>query len=62
MISINEDKYDDEWKNNLKEGKKIIYWNNGDKYDGEQKNCLIEGKGKYYFIMEINIMVNRKIV
>ncbi len=35
MISINEDKYDDEWKNNLKEGKKIIYWNNGDKYDGE---------------------------
>ena len=36
------------WKNNLKEGKGIFYYNNG-RYEGELKNGKMEGKGIYYY-------------
>ena len=31
-------KYEGEWKNNLKEGKGIFYFNNGDRRMGDYKN------------------------
>ena len=34
--------------NGLREGKGIMYWNNGDRYEGEFRNGLKEGKGIYY--------------
>ena len=45
----NGDKYEGEFKNNLREGKGIMNYNNGDKYEGEWKNNLREGKGIYYY-------------
>ena len=35
--------------NGLREGKGIIYWNDGDRYEGEWRNDKIEGKGIYYY-------------
>ena len=34
--------------NGLKEGKGIIYFNNGDRYEGDFRNDKFEGKGIYY--------------
>ena len=42
-------KYIGEFKNDLREGKGIIYYNDGDRYEGEFKNDLRDGKGNYYF-------------
>ena len=41
----NNGKYIGQFKNNLKDGKGIMYWNDGDRYEGDYKN---EGKGIYY--------------
>ena len=41
--------YVGEFKNGLREGKGVIYGDNGDRYEGEYKNDLKEGKGIYYF-------------
>ena len=38
--------------NGLREGKGIMYWNDGDIYDGEWRNGDYEGKGIYYFNKE----------
>ena len=35
--------------NGLKEGKGIVYYNDGDRYEGEWKNSKKEGKGIYYW-------------
>ena len=35
--------------NGLREGKGILYWNDGDRYEGEWRNDKIEGKGIYYY-------------
>ena len=42
--------YDGEWKDGKKEGKGIMYWNNGERYEGDWKNDKIEGKGIYYYV------------
>ena len=42
-------KYIGETKNGLREGKGIMYYNDGNRYDGEWKNDGIEGKGIYYW-------------
>ena len=62
----NGDKYEGEFKNNLKEGKGIMIYNNGDKYDGEFKNNeIIKGKGEMifqnYIICEYSIKYNSEI-
>ena len=35
--------------NGLREGKGIIYFNNGDRYEGDFRNGKSEGKGIYYY-------------
>ena len=30
-------RYEGDWKNDLRDGKGIEYWNNGNKYDGDWK-------------------------
>ena len=45
----NGDKYDGEFKVNLREGQGIYYYNNGDKYEGEWKNNEKDGKGIMYY-------------
>ena len=45
----NGDKYDGEWKNDLREGNGIYEYKNGDKYKGEWKNDLRNGKGILYY-------------
>ena len=42
-------KYVGELKNDKREGKGIMYYNDGDIYEGEYKNDKKEGKGIYYF-------------
>lgn len=46
--SSNNDKYEGNWKDDLRSGRGIKYYSNGDKYDGEWNNDLKEGKGKDY--------------
>ena len=38
--------------NGLKEGKGIMYWNDGDRYEGDFRNGKREGKGIYYYNSE----------
>ena len=45
----NGNKYDGEWKNNMKDGKGIFYYKNGNRYEGDWKNNRKEGKGTFYF-------------
>ena len=42
-------KYIGTFKNGLREGKGIFYFNNGDRYEGDWKNDKREGKGIYYY-------------
>ena len=42
-------KYEGEFKNNLRDGKGIMYYNNDNKYEGEWKNDFKEGKGIMYY-------------
>ena len=42
-------RYEGERKNDLKEGKGILYFPNGDRYEGEFKNDKMDGKGIYYY-------------
>ena len=42
-------RYSGQVVNGLREGKGIMYWNDGDIYDGEFKNDKAEGKGIYYY-------------
>ena len=49
MYWINGDKYEGDWKNDLKDGKGIIYWIDGGRYESDYKNGLYEGKGIYYY-------------
>ena len=42
-------KYIGSLKNGLREGKGIMYYNNGNRYEGNFKNDKMEGKGIYYF-------------
>ena len=42
-------KYIGELNNDKREGKGIMYYNDGDKYEGEWKNNIKEGKGKYNY-------------
>ena len=41
-------KYIGETKNDLREGKGIMYYNNGERYEGDYKNEKREGKGIFY--------------
>ena len=46
--------YDDgtyygDFKNNKREGKGIMYYNNGDKYEGDWKNDYMKGKGIMHY-------------
>ena len=43
------DRYEGDFKNNIREGKGIMYYNSGDKYEGDWKNDISEGKGIMYF-------------
>ena len=38
----NGDKYEGDWKNDIKEGKGIYFFNNGDKYEGDFKNNILD--------------------
>ena len=42
-------KYIGEFKNGLREGKGIFYYNDGARYEGDYRNDKREGKGIYYF-------------
>ena len=42
-------RYEGEFKNDLREGYGIFYTSDGDRYEGEFKNELIEGYGIWYF-------------
>ena len=42
-------KYIGEFKNGMRDGKGIYYWNNGDRYEGDFRNGKYEGKGIYYY-------------
>ncbi len=42
------DKYDDQLKKDLKEGKVTMFYS-GDKYEWQWKNGLLYDKGKFYF-------------
>ena len=44
-----DDRYEGDWKNDLREGKGVFYSNNGNIYEGEFKNDLQEGKGIWYY-------------
>ena len=41
--------YEGDYKNDLKNGEGIYYYNNGDKYEGEWINGIREGKGIFYW-------------
>ena len=41
--------YEGDYKNDLKNGEGIYYYNNGDKYEGEWVNGIREGKGIFYW-------------
>ena len=43
----NEEIYDGEWKDGLKEGKGTLTSPDGGKYEGEWKNDKMEGQGTY---------------
>jgi hypothetical protein len=38
-----------EYEGSFKEGKKIIFYENGEYYDGDLVNNIREGNGKYYY-------------
>ena len=38
-----------DWKKGKKEGKGIMYYNNGDRYEGEFKNGVREGEGILFY-------------
>ena len=42
-------KYIGEFKNDLRDGKGIVYYNSGSRYEGDWKNNKMEGKGIYYY-------------
>ena len=42
-------KYKGQFKNDVKDGKGIYYYNDDNKYEGEWKNDLKEGKGIFYW-------------
>ena len=48
-IKYNDGKYIGNVINGLKEGRGIMYYNNGDRYEGYFKNNNREGKGTYYY-------------
>ena len=47
--TYDEGKYEGQLKDNKREGKGTMLYNNGDKYEGEWKNDVIEGRGKFYW-------------
>ena len=48
-IKYSNGKYIGQVVNGIREGKGILYWNDGDRYEGEWRNDKKEGKGIYYF-------------
>ena len=55
-------KYKGQFKNDLKDGKGVYYYNDDNRYEGEWKNDLKEGKGTFFRIMEIDMKENLKII
>ena len=49
MTNKNGDTFEGEFKNNKKEGKGIMYFNEGEKYEGDWKNGIIDGKGIFNY-------------
>ena len=45
MKYANGNKYEGDWKNDIREGVGIFYFSNGDYYKGEFKNNIIDGYG-----------------
>ena len=56
-LKFSNGKYIGEVVNGIKEGKGIIYWNNGDRYEGEWRNDRMDGKGIYYFLLLLIILL-----
>ena len=53
--------YDGNWKNDIKEGKGIMLYNNDDRYEGYFKNDRIVGKGiMFHNNGEIELFVDFK--
>ena len=42
-------KYIGDWKNDIREGKGVYFWDGLNRYEGDFKNDFIEGKGKMYY-------------
>ena len=42
-------RYEGDYKNDKREGKGIMYWNDGARYEGDFKNDKREGKGIMYY-------------
>ena len=51
------DRYEGDFKNDLKNGKGIIYYKNGGRYEGDFKNNLRDGKGLDFYLMVIDLKV-----
>ena len=47
MVYSNGTKYNGQFKDGKKQGKRVFLYNNGDKYEGEWKNDMKNGKGRY---------------
>ena len=43
------DRYEGDWKNGIKEGKGIYYWENGDRFEGNWINDNKDGKGIMFY-------------
>ena len=49
VLNFPDGRYVGQVVNGLKEGKGIMYYNDGDRYEGEWRNDKKEGKGIYYY-------------
>jgi hypothetical protein len=56
------DVYDGEWKNGKRDGQWKEFHSNGSRYEGEWKNGVRDGIGTYFFLMEIDMKVNGRMM
>ena len=61
ILMVNGDRYEGDFRNELREGKGIMYYYDGEKYEGDWRNGIKHGKGIYYFKEKvIGEIINKK--